>query len=437
MTAVSLVDGWLSLAVLLLGIAGFAFLLVRPFRWWWLRVVPAVLIVSALAGAAIGYFAGNKLFAEPLPLMVDVWIAISIAGVGLAIGYLFKARWWQRVLAVVAAILVVAAAGNQVNIWYHQYPELGDLLGVASEQEISGPPPIISGSGGQTTYAPLPAGPLTATWNPTGSKIPADGKGKMSTIDLPGTVSGFAARPGNVYYPPAYFADNPEPLPVLIMLPGQPGNTTDWFIGAKSQVIMDEFASTHNGIAPVVVIPDPLGSELANPMCADSSLGSVDTYLSKDVPDGIKKQLRVDPDTKHWVIGGFSYGGTCSLQMALNHPDIYPNFVDIAGETQQAIGSAEENLAVFGGDTAKLSTTQPLAQLTSGKRFPNTSGWFMWGSEDSGTKPGQQQLFAAAQAAGLTVQQWESVGTSHDWVTADLALRQALPWILEKTKLTA
>lgn len=258
----------------------------------------------------------------------------------------------------------------------------------------------------------------------------------MSTIDLPGTVSGFAARPGNVYYPPAYFAENPQPLPVLIMLPGQPGNTTDWFVGAKAQVTMDEFAAANNGIAPIVVIPDPLGSELANPMCTDSKLGNVNTYLSKDVPDGIKKQLRVDPEPNHWVIGGFSYGGTCSLQMALEHTDVFPNFLDIAGETQQSIGSPDDNLAVFDGDQAKLLTTQPLAQLTSGKKFPNTAGWFMWGSEDSGIKPGQKELFMAAQAAGIDVQQWESVGTSHDWITADLGLRQALPWIVAKTGLT-
>ena len=434
MAGLSLVDGWLRTVVLVLGLMGFGYLLIRPFSWWWVRVVPIVLVVSALSGAAIGYFAGDKLFAEPLPAMVDVWIAVAIAGIGLAIGYMFRSTWWQRVLAIVAAAVVVAAAGNQINIWYHQYPELGDLLGVTSAQEIAGPPPIAPD--GATTSPRPPAGPLTTTWKPTGPDIPADGKGRMSTIDLPGTVSGFAARPGNVYYPPAYFAENPQPLPVVIMLAGQPGNTTDWFVGAKAQNTMDEFAADHAGIAPVVVVPDPLGSELANPMCADSPLGNVSTYLAVDVPAAIKKQIRVDQNMNHWVIGGFSYGGTCSLQMVLNHPDVYSNFIDISGETQQSIGSPEENLAVFDGDTARLLTTQPLAILTSGKKFPHSAGWFMWGSEDSGTKPGQLQLFPAAQAAGMDVQQWESVGTSHDWVTADSSLRHAMPWIAARTNLT-
>lgn len=433
MTQVSLVDGWLSVTLLVLGVAGFAFLIIRPYGWWWLRVVPVVVAVAAIAGAAIGYFAGNRLFAEPLPVTVDIWIAVAIAGVGLAIGYMFKSTWWQRVLAVIAAVMVVAAAGNQINVWYHQYPEVGDLLGVASDQEISGPPPGPSGQ----TYAPLPVGPLTATWTPTGPNIPADGKGKMSTIDLPGTVSGFAARQANAYYPPAYFAENSEPLPVLVMLPGQPGNTTDWFVGAKLQNIMDDFAASHHGIAPVVVIPDPLGSELANPLCADSNLGNVQTYLAIDVPTAIKKQLRVDPDPNHWVVGGFSYGGTCALQLAINHPEVYPNFIDVSGEVEQNLGSPDDNLAAFGGDKAKLLTSQPLNQLTSGQKFPHTAGYFTWGSEDSGIKPGQQQLYQAAKAAGMDVQQWESVGTSHDWLTPERSLIQVLPWVATRTNLTS
>ena len=427
---ISLVDGWLRIVVLLLGIAGFAYLLIRPLKRWWVVVVSSVAVASAIASAAIGYFAGKQLFAEPLPFWVDVWIAFAIAGVGLAIGNMFKSTWKRRVLAVVAAVLVVCAAGNQINVWYHQYPELGDLLGIASAQEIDGPPPI--DSNGQN----LPPGPLTTTWTPTGPGIPADGKGRMSEIDLPGTISGFPARAGNVYYPPAYFADNPPPLPVLILLPGQPGTTTDWFVGAKAQNTLDDFAASHRGIAPITVIADPLGSELANPLCADSSLGNVATYLSQDLPREIKRQLRADPDPNHWVIGGFSYGGTCALQMAINYPDVYPNFIDVSGEVEQSLGSPESNAEVFGGDQAKLLTTQPLNQLKSGMKFPHTAGWFMWGSEDSGIKPGQQQLYQAAKDAGMDVQEWESVGTSHDWVTPERSLAYAMPWIASRTNLT-
>lgn len=87
-------------------------------------------------------------------------------------------------------------------------------------------------------------------------------------------------------------------------------------------------------------------------------------------------------------------------------------------------------------DQAKLLTTQPHNQLLAGKKSPGSAGWFMWGSDDSGIKPGQQQLYAAAQLAGMDVQQWESVGTSHDWLTPERSLATAMPWVASRSNLT-
>ena len=79
-----------------------------------------------------------------------------------------------------------------------------------------------------------------------------------------------------------------------------------------------------------MVVADGTGSQIANPLCVDSKLGNVATYLAKDVPSWVKSNLQVNPDPKAWAIGGLSYGGTCSLQMATNYPDVYPTFLDIS-----------------------------------------------------------------------------------------------------------
>ena len=332
MGGVSLLDGWLPVVLFSLGTLGAGFLLARPERWWWLYYVPATLVVST---AAAWYFAtttAEDLFAEELPFAIAVWAGAVVASVLLAIGHFFRTPWWDKIVAVLAAVFVIALGVNQINRNYQQYPTVADLFG-ASGNLIAGPPPV----DGSTTPT-LPSGPLTEVWTPTGSNIPTDG-GQTSEISLPGTTSGFDARDGYVYYPPAYFADNPQPLPVLILIAGQPGDPGDWFLGNRTQGIMDAFAAQHNGIAPVVVTADALGSQLANPLCTNSSLGQVGTYLSQDVPAAIKSQLRVDPDPKHWVFGGFSYGGTCALQMATNHPDEFPNFVDISGEREPTLGT--------------------------------------------------------------------------------------------------
>ncbi len=430
---VSLQDGWLRVVVAALGLAGFAYLLIRPYRWWWIWVVPAVAVVSAVGGYLVGEYLGPTLAEKPLETILDVWIGVMIAAVLLAIGYMFSSSAWQKIVAVPAAILVIAAAANQINIHFVQYPTLGDVFGVSSDQEIAGPPAVNPTS--NSTSPTLPGGSLTTTWQPTGSQIPADGKGRTSTIDLPGTKSGFQARQGEVYYPPAYFADNPEPLPVLILMAGQPGNPSDMFLGDRVQNIMNDFAAQHSGIAPVVVVPDQLSAETGNPLCADAWEGKADTYLSQDVPDGIRKQLRVNPDTKQWVIGGWSNGGTCAFMQATNHPDIYPNFIDISGEYEPSLGNRQDTVAKgFGGDEAKFKAVNPVDLLAKNK-YPNSSGWFIWGSTESDVEV--KRLIPLAKAAGMQIEQYESQGTGHDWATVVAGLTQAMPWIANKTNLTS
>lgn len=427
---VSLQDGWLRWAIALLGLAAFGYLLIRPYRWWWIYVVPAVAVISGVGGWALGQIIGPSISDKPLEAIIDFWLAVVLAGFLLAIGYQFRSVWWQKLLAIVAAFVVMIAAGNQMNIHFVQYPTLGDVFGVASDDEISGPPVVTSPV---STAPTLPPGPLTTTWHPTGSQIPE--KGKTSTIDLPGTTSKFAARQGVVYYPPAYFADNPEPLPVLILMAGQPGNPSDFFLGDRIPNIMNDFAAQHEGIAPVVVVPDPLSAETGNPLCADAWEGNAMTYLTTDVPNGIKSQLRVDQDTKHWVVGGWSNGGTCAFQLATNHPEIYPNFIDISGEYEQSLGSHEQTVNQgFGGDEAKFRAINPV-DLLAKNTFPDSSGWFIWGSTESDVDV--KRLIPLAKAAGMDIQEYEVEGSGHDWATVVAGITHTLPWMATKMNLTA
>ena len=446
--AVSLLSGWLPWALTALGAAGLIFLLCRRERRWRLYVVPGVVIVAGVAAWLIGSVGGEKLFAKPLKTSDIVWIGVAIAAIGLALAFMFATAWWRKILAVLAAIAVVAAAGNEINKSYEEYPAVRDLFGPSTEDQVSGLPPITpgpAGPSGSVTPSPsgpaVPAGPLTTTWTPTGPDIPADGKGKVSAITIANTASGFDARPGWVYLPPAYYAQNAQPLPLLVLFAGQPGSPDDWLSGDRVPSVMNDFAAAHNGIAPIVVMPDSLGSELANPLCADTSLGKMDTYLSKDVPNAIRTQLRVDPDPAHWVVGGFSYGGSCALQMATNHPDIYPNFVDISGELEPTLGSGPTGRkqtvdTAFGGDESKFKAINP-ADLMASKKYPDSAGWFIWGEADPENKPEQLQLYAAAKAAGMDVQQWEAPGTGHDWGTVTAGLAHVMPWMATRMNLTA
>jgi len=100
---------------------------------------------------------------------------------------------------------------------------------------------------------------------------------------------------------------------------------------------------------PIVVVADATGASLANTLCLDSRLGRVETYLAEDVPAWIERTLQVDRDHAHWAIGGFSFGGTCALQLAVRRPATYPTFLDISGQQEPTLGSHAKTVqAAFG-----------------------------------------------------------------------------------------
>ncbi|MGV8873479.1 MAG: alpha/beta hydrolase [Rhodococcus sp. (in: high G+C Gram-positive bacteria)] len=264
--------------------------------------------------------------------------------------------------------------------------------------------------------------------------VPAEGHGRLVDIEVPGTVSHFAARPATVYLPASYDA-GAENLPVLVLLTGQPGHVVDWIEGGHLAATMDAFATRHAGAAPIVVVADGLGDTEANPMCMDSNLGNAATYLSVDVPHWIRSNFRVSSDPQAWAVGGYSYGGTCALQLAVTAPSVYPTFLDISGEDEQRRGTRSESVAAaFGSDSpaneARFQRMTPLNILLHNS-FPGSAGAFVAGSDDEEFRPQTERAFEAAAAAGLDVHYSELPG-GHSMQVWAPALEQEMDWLGER-----
>lgn len=412
------------------------YLLARRDRRWWLRTVPICLgIAVAVAGLAALAVAWLRPFPDLLPLRILAWIAFAAAGCALAVArvHVRRRRVLGAVAAVVAVLAVLATSGVKVNAFYGYRPSLASVLGLPT--------------GNETVFADLepespiivspPDLPVAATWKPP-SDMPA--KGKVSQVDIPGTVSGFPARPGWVYLPPAYLGSTRAELPVLVLIPGQPGGPEDWLLAGQLAKVLDRFAAAHHGLAPVVIVPDTTGSSLGNPMCIDSRLGNAETYLAVDVPAWEEKHLQVRKRDRS--IGGFSYGGTCALQMAVRKPAAYPTFLDISGQAEPTLGDRAQTVAAtFGGDEAAFLAVTPLEVLKALRhdekdRYAASSGILAVGREDTVYRPDAERVLAAATAAGLPARLVEVKG-GHTWPMAIDSLTEALPWIAGRAGLIA
>jgi len=322
---------------------------------------------------------------------------------------------------------VLAAAANQVNGYYQAYPSLRVALAPWLD-----PKPEFTRTVHVTEVVAKPGQTLGSIWHPPPG-MPQTGAVYQASI--PGVRSGFAARPGYLYLPPAYLAAPRPQLPVLVLLAGQPGDPRAWLDLGQIQAMMDGFAKRHNGLAPVVVMPDDLGSEFANPLCLNSRLGDVQTYLTVDVPNWITSHLQVRPPARGWAIGGFSHGGTCAIQLSTQAPRLYRFFVDISGQIEPTLGSRQLTISrAFGGDAAAFARVDPILVLAR-TRFPRTAGVFVGGADDRVYTPQQQIIYRAARHAGMTVTFMELPG-GHDWRVWRGGLEHNVAWLASQLGIT-
>lgn len=279
---------------------------------------------------------------------------------------------------------------------------------------------------------------LTVTRYPTAAAalgrqpvLQSEVHGRLVDLDIPGTVSHFEARPATVYLPASY-DEGADDFPVVVLLTGQPGHVVDWIEGGRLVQTVDSFAARHTGLAPVVVVADGLGDTEANPMCMDSDLGNAATYLSLDVPQWIRAHFRVSSDSRKWAVGGYSYGGTCALQLAVAAPSVYPTFLDISGEDEQRRGSRAESVAAAYGvddsaNEARFERDTPL-DILSRVRFSGSAGAFVVGADDEEFRPQTERTYQAAAAAGVDVHYSELPG-GHSMQVWAPALDREMDWL--------
>ncbi len=389
-------------------------------RW---RRLPwfCVAVVAAVLGGALGLFLTwllsdqLNLFGAELTVVARIWIVLGFAASAMALASFWRGTWRRMIASVLAVVLFVATAAMSINIDFGQYTTIRSALGISA---YSAELPKLN-----TATASI------ATWTaPAG--MPSNGT--VSSVTIPGTTSGFDARPAVVYLPPAALTANPPKLPVLIMLSGQPGSPDDPLKTAKLQASLDAYAAAHQGLAPIVVSPDQLGAPDVNPMCVDSPLGNSATYLTVDVPAWMRANLPVLDGPHYWGIGGLSQGGTCSIQLGAAHPELFAAILDASGEEYPRIHDEQNATAQgFGGDAAKYEAAKPASIMAANAPYSDMFAVFGVGSEDTAYLPGIKTLYADAQAAGMTATYIEAQGSAHDATTWSYVFEKGLDLIAD------
>lgn len=399
------------------------------FKLFVLSALGAALLL-ALAWAVIEYW--WRPFPDSLPWMIYAAAYVPL----LCITYTAAVRivlwiarrklgvksWVLLLMAVLLSFVNLAAVTNAV---FKSYPTMASVL--PSQYAVSMSYDEFRVSSQQNT-------PPTAFGRTVGAVV---------TTDIVGEKSAFHARNAEVYIPPAYWEHPDLRLPVIVLMAGNPGSPNDWVRSGDMLRIADDYQGRHNGISPIVVSADATGSFSANPICVDSPVAKVQTYISEDVPTQLKKKFRVDTLQKNWVIGGLSYGGTCALQIVTNAPQSYGTFLDFSGQKEPTIGQHDETVRkFFAGDEAAFDTVNPENILTAAATdkttgtspFQGIAGQFIAGDGDVESVKALTHLHTLAQQAGMDTT-ISTVPGKHDFATWRQALQQSFAWAASRQNL--
>jgi enterochelin esterase-like enzyme len=408
----------------------------------------AAAAIGALLGAGVGlalcWFLSDQLnlFDVSLTPISRSWVAGAFAVVGVTIVALIRAARSRSqgrratpgvaprtrltsIVAVAAAVTALLAGTLGVNADFGQYTTIGSLADASVAPPL--PADVLAVQGAKAPGAASPAsGTARSLWkNAVAVGMPSHGL--VGSVTIPATVSHFAARGAYVYLPPAALVPHPVALPVLIMLSGQPGSPSNVISSGQIAQVFDAFAAAHGGLAPIVVAPDQLGAPTRNPMCVDGQLGASASYLTVDVPNWIRSHLTVETSPDAWAIGGFSQGGTCSIQLGAAHPELFSAIVDISGQLAPKNGGLTQTIALgFGGDSAAYRASLPEAVLAANAPYRRMVAVFGVGQLDSRYGPVAARMTAAASSAGIHASEAISPGTGHDWHTVQWVLGHAM-----------
>jgi S-formylglutathione hydrolase FrmB len=435
----SLMHGWVPGVVQAVSVAMLLVAVGWRSRLWRLLFLPAAAVLGAASAAcASWYIAHAGLADDPAPHLLWWWIAGSGAAAAIVILGWGSARWWRRSASLLSVPLCLLSAGLTLNLWVGYFPTV------------------------QTAWDQLTAGPLPHQTDAAGvAAMAAAGLQPAHGIVVPVRISEdashFKHRGEVVYLPPAWFSSSPPPpLPTVMMIGGEFNTPADWLRAGNAARTIDEMAARHGGNAPVFVFVDSGGTFNNDTECVNGSRGNAADHLTRDVVPYMISRFGVSAEPARWGIVGWSMGGTCALDLAVMHPELFSSFVDIAGNMGPEAGTKAQTIArLFGGNADAWAAFDPATVIARHGQYTGVSGWFdvsssnppkrhrglsvtdasdvyLGGREPIGNPNDQisaaESLCALGRANGINCAIVAQPG-EHDWPFASNAFAAALPWL--------
>jgi enterochelin esterase-like enzyme len=294
-----------------------------------------------------------------------------------------------RVLAACLAFIPAMAFGiASVNKFYDYYQTWGGMISDLTGQGAGSIPNYAVAGAGSNKQFDKDIGRVTSTAED--AQV-----GYLFQTTITGQRS-HLVRDVYVYLPPQYFqkAYAHYKFPVIELLHGSPGSPQAWVSVLDVIPTFLNLLVARPSDAAVLVMPDTDGGQQYGLQCLNDPGGIQDmTFVAEDVPDYIARLVRVQPPGRAWGVAGYSEGGYCAANIALQEPGRYGAagvmsgyFVPIQSQvpTGNKPGGKPYQTNVFAGQPPLQVINTPkayLAKIPIGVQLP--AFWLAAGAQDT------------------------------------------------------
>lgn len=328
-------------------------------------------------------------------------------------------------LAFIPAMLFGVAAVNKYYGYYETWGAVAaDLGGQSSNQ---GPAlPAADTASGQA---------LSAILGRSINVAAAAQQGQTFRLTVRGAISHLSRRV-YVYLPPQYFREayRGYRFPVIELINGFPGGPQDWInvvgITAAYTTLLNDGV-----VKPVaLVMPDPEGARRTSLQCLNVVGGPQDaTFLASDLPGYMYRALRLQRPGMAWGIAGYSEGGFCAANLALNYRLRYGYSGVLSGyfaPFKDQLGNPPRLISPFGKNAALRQQNTPLDRLPAlpvSARIPQF--WLGVGGNDTSGVAEARQFQRLLLARQPNVQLHIEAGGGHTMTTWRALMPPLLEWM--------
>jgi enterochelin esterase-like enzyme len=308
---------------------------------------------------------------------------------------------WRSAFAIFTIIGIVAAVAAALNRHYSYIPDAGSLVGHVSP-DLNGKTRFVAADADEPMH------------------------GVVQKAELAGI--GFSAKPLYVYLPPQYLRSPTRRFPVLYLLHGSPGVAIDWIRTGRIDRTMDALLAQHAVRPFIIAMPDFDLNYARDTQCEDIPGGpQMQTYLTHDVVQYIDTHYRTIPARGARIIGGFSAGAYCGINLTMRHQDVFSGFVSQSGYTTPDSNAYTRDL--FGHNRALRRENTPALYLPWTPIEPPLGAYIEAGWADRDFRTQSVWVASVLRKHGALVSLHIFKGPDHGWRDARAHAGYMLRWV--------